>query len=172
MFFGYSPHRTSSVSRAFSFSHSILSFAGLVAVYTPGQSGSPYFRLEKVRAPRLPSLPPGLPFRKIFPSSNRGNPETHAGALSRTGKSSMREPRHPPPPRFHPITLQSIAFQNAISNTGRRLKQKAIRIGNLVENAITYFIATPPDRGWQRNEGLLLLHSFLSLDIECNYVLQ
>ncbi len=29
----------------------------------------------------------------------------------------------------------------------------------------TYFIATPPDRGWQRNEGLLLLHSFLSLDI-------
>ncbi len=30
---------------------------------------------------------------------------------------------------------------------------------------LTYFIATPPDRGWQRNEGLLLLHSFLSLDI-------
>ncbi len=29
----------------------------------------------------------------------------------------------------------------------------------------SYFIATPPDRGWQRNEGLLLLHSFLSLDI-------
>ncbi len=24
------------------------------------------------------------------------------------------------------------------------------------------FFATPPDRGWQRNEGLLLLHSFLS----------
>ncbi len=30
---------------------------------------------------------------------------------------------------------------------------------------VTYFIATPPDRGWQRSEGLLLLHSFLSLDI-------
>ncbi len=30
---------------------------------------------------------------------------------------------------------------------------------------LTYFIATPPDRGWQRNEGVLLLHSFLSLDI-------
>ncbi len=30
---------------------------------------------------------------------------------------------------------------------------------------LTYFIATPPDRGWQRSEGLLLLHSFLSLDI-------
>ncbi len=29
----------------------------------------------------------------------------------------------------------------------------------------TYFIATPPDRGWQRSEGLLLLHSFLSLHI-------
>ncbi len=28
---------------------------------------------------------------------------------------------------------------------------------------LTYFIAAPPDRGWQRNEGLLLLHSFLSL---------
>ncbi len=30
---------------------------------------------------------------------------------------------------------------------------------------LTYFIAAPPDRGRQRNEGLLLLHSFLSLDI-------
>ncbi len=28
-----------------------------------------------------------------------------------------------------------------------------------------YFTATPPDRRWQRNEGLLLLHNFLSLDI-------
>ncbi len=27
------------------------------------------------------------------------------------------------------------------------------------------FIATPPYRGWQRSEGLLLLHSFPSLDI-------
>ncbi len=25
---------------------------------------------------------------------------------------------------------------------------------------------TPPDRGWERNEGLLLLHSFLFLDIQ------
>ncbi len=24
---------------------------------------------------------------------------------------------------------------------------------------LTYFIATPPYRGWQRSEGLLLLHS-------------
>ncbi len=30
---------------------------------------------------------------------------------------------------------------------------------------LTYFIATPPGRGWQRNEGLLPLHSCLSLDI-------
>ncbi len=30
---------------------------------------------------------------------------------------------------------------------------------------IAYFITAPPDRGWQHNEGLLLLHSFLSLDI-------
>ncbi len=37
----------------------------------------------------------------------------------------------------------------------------AARMGTAVAN----FIATPPDRGWQRNEGLLLLHSFLSLDI-------
>ncbi len=37
--------------------------------------------------------------------------------------------------------------------------------GNIFVYFPTYFIATPPDRGWQRNEGLLLLHSFLSLDI-------
>ncbi len=43
---------------------------------------------------------------------------------------------------------------------------KAIVEGNDTD-ALTYFIATPPDRGWQRNEGLLLLHSFLSLDIFC-----
>ncbi len=30
---------------------------------------------------------------------------------------------------------------------------------------LTYFIETPPYRGWQRSDGLLLLHSFLSLDI-------
>ncbi len=30
---------------------------------------------------------------------------------------------------------------------------------------LIYFIATPPYRGWRRGEGLLLLHSFLSLDI-------
>ncbi len=30
---------------------------------------------------------------------------------------------------------------------------------------LTYFVATPPDRGLQRSEGLLLLHSFLSLEI-------
>ncbi len=29
---------------------------------------------------------------------------------------------------------------------------------------LTYFIANPHGRGWQRNEGLFLLHSFLSLD--------
>ncbi len=29
-------------------------------------------------------------------------------------------------------------------------------------------LSTPPDRGWQRNEDLLLLHSFLSLDIFCS----
>ncbi len=34
-----------------------------------------------------------------------------------------------------------------------------------VLNLLTYFIATPSYRGWQRNEGLLLLHSFLSVDI-------
>ncbi len=30
---------------------------------------------------------------------------------------------------------------------------------------LPYFIATPPYRGWQRSEGRLLLHSFLSLDM-------
>ncbi len=30
---------------------------------------------------------------------------------------------------------------------------------------LTYFFATPPYRCWQRSEGRLLLHSFLSLDI-------
>ncbi len=39
-------------------------------------------------------------------------------------------------------------------------EQKYVR-----ERVLTYFIAAPPDRGWQRNQGLLLLHSFLSLDI-------
>ncbi len=34
---------------------------------------------------------------------------------------------------------------------------------------LTYYIATPPDRGWQRNEGLLLLHRFLSLDITTRF---
>ncbi len=34
-----------------------------------------------------------------------------------------------------------------------------------VGTVLTYFIENPPDRGWQRSEGLLLLHSFLSLDI-------
>ncbi len=29
---------------------------------------------------------------------------------------------------------------------------------------LTYFLAAPPSRGWQRSEGLLLLHSFLSSD--------
>ncbi len=35
----------------------------------------------------------------------------------------------------------------------------------LHQTLLTYFITTPPYRGWQRSEGLLLLHSFLSLDI-------
>ncbi len=30
---------------------------------------------------------------------------------------------------------------------------------------LNYFVSTPPDRDWQRNEGLLALHSFLFLDI-------
>ncbi len=30
---------------------------------------------------------------------------------------------------------------------------------------LTYFIVAPPGRDWQRNEGLLLLHSFLSLEM-------
>ncbi len=33
---------------------------------------------------------------------------------------------------------------------------------------LTYLIATPPNRSWQRNEGLLLLHSFPFLEILCN----
>ncbi len=36
---------------------------------------------------------------------------------------------------------------------------------DIFRHILTYFIATPPYRGWQRSEGLLLLHSFLSLDI-------
>ncbi len=35
----------------------------------------------------------------------------------------------------------------------------------LMWGLFTYFTANPPGRGWQRNEGLLLLHSFQSLDI-------
>ncbi len=38
-------------------------------------------------------------------------------------------------------------------------------LNDATKKFLTYFIATPPDRGWQRNEGLFLLHSFLSLDI-------
>ncbi len=37
---------------------------------------------------------------------------------------------------------------------------------------LTCFIATPPDRRWQRNEGVLLLHSFLSLDILVAFSIQ
>ncbi len=37
---------------------------------------------------------------------------------------------------------------------------------------LTYFIATPPYRGWQRSEGRLLLHSFLSLDMFVAFVLR
>ncbi len=36
--------------------------------------------MEKVRGPRLPSLPPGLPFRVVFPAATGGNPVTRAGA--------------------------------------------------------------------------------------------
>ncbi len=36
---------------------------------------------------------------------------------------------------------------------------------------LTYFIATPPDRGWQRNEGLLLLHTGLEQNaLELQYI--
>ncbi len=35
----------------------------------------------------------------------------------------------------------------------------------LFEVELSYFIATPPSRGWQRSEDLLVLHSFLSSDI-------
>ncbi len=43
--------------------------------------------------------------------------------------------------------------------------QRARRMLSPLYELLTYFIATPPYRGWQRSEGLLLLHSFLSLDI-------
>ncbi len=33
------------------------------------------------------------------------------------------------------------------------------------DTVVAYFIATPPYRGWQRSDGLFLLHSFLSLNI-------
>ncbi len=33
------------------------------------------------------------------------------------------------------------------------------------ENLPTSLLQLPLDRGWQRNEGVLLLHRFLSLDI-------
>ncbi len=45
-------------------------------------------------------------------------------------------------------------MSNAVNSDGVR-----------VFSLLIYFIETPPYRGWQRNEGLLLLHSFLSLDI-------
>ncbi len=47
-----------------------------------------------------------------------------------------------------------------IGNIGNGMKRK-----NAVTELITYFIATPPARDWQHSEGLLLLHSFVSLDI-------
>ncbi len=37
-------------------------------------------------------------------------------------------------------------------------------MGN-AKDILTYFIATARDRGWQRNEDVLLLHRFLPIDI-------
>ncbi len=46
--------------------------------------------VEKVRGPRLPSLPPGLPFRVVFPRSNRGEScDARWRAHHRTGKSKI-----------------------------------------------------------------------------------
>ncbi len=47
---------------------------------------------------------------------------------------------------------------------GCRLLRRHLQILLRVD-FLTYFIANPPARGWQRNEGLLLLHSFLYVDI-------
>ncbi len=47
----------------------------------------------------------------------------------------------------------------------KRFPSNFLNLVPICVHLLTYFIATPPDRGWQRNEGLLLLHSFLSLDI-------
>ncbi len=54
--------------------------------------------------------------------------------------------------------------------TGLRLSLKTNNVPLYCTGTLyaTYFIATPPHRGWQRNEGLFLLHSFLSLDIFCS----
>ncbi len=59
------------------------------------------------------------------------------------------------------------AARDFLNTQGRLVHTRGIRQDPLdfLREPLTYFIATPPDRGWQRNEGLLLLHSFLSFDI-------
>ncbi len=42
---------------------------------------------------------------------------------------------------------------------------KSVQLNKIKVSYLLTLLATPPDRGWQRNEGLLLLHSFLSFDI-------
>ncbi len=50
------------------------------------------------------------------------------------------------------------AMRNVSQSEQRNKKARAHKVP-------TYYIATPPYRGWQRSEGRLLLHSFLSLDM-------
>ncbi len=53
----------------------------------------------------------------------------------------------------------------------RIIMWKLCSVTSVVKNwstVLSYFIATPPYRVWQRSEGRLLLHSFLSLDMLVN----
>ncbi len=60
--------------------------------------------------------------------------------------------------------LQWLLFVFSMAQIGDSTVYTVSVIGHLFRDSemLTYFIATRPDRGWQRNEGLLLLHSFLA----------
>ncbi len=65
-----------------------------------------------------------------------------------------------------PITKRIGCWETGQTNPWFTLRPLSYLDPNKEMEIRIYFIATPPDRGLQRNKGLLLLHSFLSLDIK------
>ncbi len=61
------------------------------------------------------------------------------------------------------LLLEGTIVEDPRGNIGKSSSVLTYFLRQIVE-LLTCFIATPSDSGWQRNEGLLLLHSFLSLD--------